>query len=138
MPLLVPVDGGRGGCTWLADAPSSLQRPPDGLVSNSATVITMLSTTHFKRAVGIAALIGCLSCPDCALGTTGKNLTGTVRDAHHRPLNGAVVKVENQTTEMIRSYITTTDGRYVFRGLNANVDFLVWASLRGIIPTRRP
>jgi hypothetical protein len=87
---------------------------------------------YFRRAARIATLTGVLTYPDCGLGAAlGKNLSGTVTDAQRHLLPSAVVKVENQTTGIIRSYIAVADGSYFFRHLNGNTDFLVWARFKG-------
>jgi hypothetical protein len=97
-----------------------------------AAVMTMLPNTYFRRAARIATLIGVLTYPGCGLGAAlEKNLSGTVRNAQHQPLPSAVVKVENQTTGIIRSYIIGADGSYFFRHLNGDTDFLVWARSDG-------
>jgi len=92
----------------------------------------MFSNSYFRRAAHIATLIGVLTYPDCVLGAAlGKNLSGIVTDAERQPLPSAVVKVENQTTGIIRSYIAGSDGSYFFRHLDGNTDFLVWARFGG-------
>lgn len=92
----------------------------------------MLPDTYFRRVARIATLIGVLAFPDCGLGAAlEKKLSGTVTDAQHQPLPSAVVKVENQTTGMIRSYIAGADGSCFFQHLDGNTDFLVWARFKG-------
>ena len=58
-------------------------------------------------------------------------LTGTVQDSHHEPLRGAIVEVENENTSGVISYITSEDGRFVFKRLSDNLDYKVWATYRG-------
>jgi hypothetical protein len=60
-----------------------------------------------------------------------RNLTGTVQDQHHEPLNGAVVEIENENTRRIISYITDRSGRYSFTRIQGEVDYRVWFTYRG-------
>ena len=62
---------------------------------------------------------------------TLRNLTGTVQDRHHEPLNGAVVEIENENTKGIISYITDRSGRYSFKRIQGEVDYRVWFTYRG-------
>jgi hypothetical protein len=59
-----------------------------------------------------------------------RTLTGTVTDPQHEPLKGAVVKLQVGDTSTITTYITGPDGRYIFKRLDGNVDYRVWASFR--------
>jgi hypothetical protein len=63
-------------------------------------------------------------------GHSVRTLTGTVTDPHHEPLKGAVVKLQVGDTSNITTYITGPDGRYIFKRLDGNVDYKVWATFR--------
>jgi hypothetical protein len=71
-----------------------------------------------------------LAAPEQMSGHTLRTLTGTVTDPHHEPLKGAVVKLQTGDTSNITTYITGADGRYVFKRLDGNVDYKVWATFR--------
>ena len=62
---------------------------------------------------------------------TLRNLTGTVQDRHHEPLNGAVVEIENENTKGVISYITNRSGRYSFKRIQGEVDYRIWFTYRG-------
>jgi hypothetical protein len=62
---------------------------------------------------------------------TLRNLTGTVQDRHHEPLNGAIVEIENENTKSVISYITDRSGRYSFKRIQGEVDYRVWFTYRG-------
>jgi hypothetical protein len=62
---------------------------------------------------------------------TLRNLTGTVQDPQHEPLNGAVVEIENENTKGVISYITGRSGRYSFKRIQGEVDYRVWFTYRG-------
>ncbi len=55
--------------------------------------------------------------------STVRSVEGVVDDAEGRPVQGAVVHLENTKTLQIRSFITKEDGSYVFHGLSTNVDY---------------
>ncbi len=61
-----------------------------------------------------------------------REVSGKVVDAHHQPVKGAVVKIENEASEAIMSYVTDADGYFHFKHVSANDDFKVWASLNGM------
>lgn len=60
-----------------------------------------------------------------------RNLTGTVQDRQHEPLNGAVVEIENENTKGVISYITDRSGRYSFKRIQGEVDYRIWFTYRG-------
>jgi hypothetical protein len=62
---------------------------------------------------------------------TIRHLTGTVTDASHEPLAGAVVQLHDDTTGSVISYITNRTGRYIFPRFSGQDDFHVSAKFRG-------
>jgi hypothetical protein len=60
-----------------------------------------------------------------------RRLTGTVTDASHEPLAGAVVELHDDSTDSVLSYITNRSGRYTFPRFPAQDDYHVWARFRG-------
>jgi hypothetical protein len=82
--------------------------------------------------VGLLAVIGLLLYAAPLSGQpTLRNLTVTVQDRHHEPLNGAVVEIENENTKGVISYITDRSGRYSFKRIQGEVDYRVWFTYRG-------
>jgi hypothetical protein len=57
---------------------------------------------------------------------------GLVRDRNGRPVQGAVVEIENTRTLAVRSFITQRDGKYHFQELNTDVDYRIRAMLDGV------
>ena len=64
--------------------------------------------------------------------------THLVTDHQHEPLNGAVVQVENGVTLGVVSYVTTRDGKYTFKRLDAHTDYRMWVKFRGRKSRVRP
>jgi hypothetical protein len=82
--------------------------------------------------VSVLAVMALLLRGTCLSGQPNlRNLTGTVQDRHHEPLNGAVVEIENENTKGVISYITDRSGRYSFKRIQGEVDYRVWFIYRG-------
>lgn len=52
-----------------------------------------------------------------------RSVEGVVTDANDNPIAGAVVYLENAKTLQVRTYNSNEQGRYIFHGLNVNVDY---------------
>lgn len=57
-------------------------------------------------------------------------VTGVVTDKRGNALPGAAVQLKNTVSLLVRSYITRQDGRFVFTGLNSDVDYTLRAKYR--------
>ena len=60
-----------------------------------------------------------------------RELTGTVQDRDKEPLKGAIVQLENESTNQVTSYITGPDGGFDFKRISGDSDYRVWATFRG-------
>ena len=60
-----------------------------------------------------------------------RTISGTVQDASHEPLRGAVVQIETAGTLVIQSYVTDQRGEYHFRNMASDTDYTLWATFRG-------
>jgi hypothetical protein len=61
---------------------------------------------------------------------TSKTLRGTVTDDAGKPLGGALVTLTNLKSKEKKTFITKTDGRYIFDGLSFTVDYEVAARFK--------
>lgn len=61
---------------------------------------------------------------------TSKTLRGTVTDDAGKPLGGALVTLTDLKSKEKKTFITKTDGRYVFEGLSFTVDYGVAARFK--------
>ncbi len=59
-----------------------------------------------------------------------RSVSGVVADQRGNTLPKAVVQIENELNQTIRSYITSADGRYHFSQVSADVDFTLRAHYR--------
>jgi Carboxypeptidase regulatory-like domain len=64
-----------------------------------------------------------------AAGAT-RTAKGVVTDQNGKPIQGAIVQLENTRTLAIRSFITKKDGSYQFFQLDPNVDYRLSAAFR--------
>ena len=63
---------------------------------------------------------------------TKRSLEGLVTDASDNVVVGAIVKLKDQKTLSVRSFITKEDGKYHFYGLSINNDYEVQADFNGM------
>lgn len=89
-----------------------------------------------RKAAGMAAailLLGLLAVGDPAPKNEPqtRTLTGQVTDKAGVPLSGAIVYLQNNRTQAVKTYITSEDGNYRFSFLSPNVDYQVRAEYQG-------
>ncbi len=56
---------------------------------------------------------------------------GTVQNADDQPQANAVVYLQDQKSQEVRTYITEADGHYRFGQLSSEVDYQLWAEFKG-------
>ena len=56
---------------------------------------------------------------------------GTVLNSDSQPLANAVAYLQDQKTLEVRTFITEADGHYRFGQLASDVDYQLWAELKG-------
>ncbi len=61
-----------------------------------------------------------------------REVKGTVSNQNGRKLARAVVYLKNRRTLVIRSYISRKNGSYRFSGLDADIDYELWARFQGL------
>ena len=60
-----------------------------------------------------------------------RTVTGSVVDGASTPIGGATVFLKNTKTKAIRSYTSSTDGRFRFTQVNMTDDYDLWAERDG-------
>lgn len=60
-----------------------------------------------------------------------RTVRGVVSDKSDAPISNAVVFLKNLRTNQVRSYISESDGRYRFSGLDPNADYELHAEKDG-------
>lgn len=62
---------------------------------------------------------------------TAKVVEGKVLDGGIAPLPGGIVYLQDQKTNVVKTFIATGDGSYRFGQLPADTDYKIWAEYKG-------
>ncbi len=74
------------------------------------------------------------SCPQGlaqSLGQAVRVVQGMVQNSSDQPQANAVVYLQDQKSQGVRTFITEADGHYRFGQLNSDVDYQLWAEFKG-------
>jgi Carboxypeptidase regulatory-like domain len=75
----------------------------------------------------IACAAGCPQSP----GQVVRVVQGTVQNSSEQPQANAVVYLQDQKSQEVRTFITEADGHYRFGQLSSEVDYQLWAEFKG-------
>ncbi len=93
-----------------------------------------------RRNAGSAALWAALGVPFAALmptapaaeaQTAARTIEGKVLDTGGAPLPGSIIYLQDQKTNIIKTYVATADGSYRFGQLPMDTDYSIWAEYKG-------
>ncbi len=85
-----------------------------------------------RWAAVVVLLLGCLLVPlGIGAQTLVKSVEGKVLGSGTTPLAGAIVYLQDEKTNVIKTLIATADGGYNFSQLPADTDYNVWAEYKG-------
>ncbi len=62
---------------------------------------------------------------------TAKSIEGKVLASGATPLPGAIIYLQDEKTNVVRTLIATQDGGYRFAQLPADTDYQIWAEYKG-------
>ena len=79
----------------------------------------------------ITCAAGCPQGLAQSLGQAVRVVQGTVQNASDQPQANAVVYLQDQKSQEVRTYITEADGHYRFGQLSSDVDYQLWAEFKG-------
>jgi hypothetical protein len=65
------------------------------------------------------------------IGQIVRVVQGIVQNADGQPQANAVVYLQDQKSQEVRTYITEADGHYRFGQLSSDVDYQLWAEYKG-------
>jgi hypothetical protein len=87
----------------------------------------------FKRwAIGLLLLtLATLPAAGLAQSIAVRVVQGMVQDTDNKPIANAVVYLQDQKSMGVRTFITEADGNYRFGQLSSDVDYQLWAELKG-------
>jgi len=78
----------------------------------------------------VSLFIALVSGAALAQSNASKTLQGKVLGNGETPLSGAIVYLQDNKTNSIRSFISTKDGSYRFGQLATDTDYKVWAQYK--------
>ena len=90
----------------------------------------LLAPVLAAGSLGIAALLF-TAAPTARAQTAAKIIQGKVLDGGGTPLPGGIVYLQDQKTNVIKTFIATADGSYRFGQLPADTDYKIWAEFKG-------
>jgi hypothetical protein len=61
----------------------------------------------------------------------GRVVQGLVQNSSEQPQANAVVYLQDQKSQEVRTFITEADGHYRFGQLSSDVDYQLWAEFKG-------
>ena len=89
-------------------------------------------TARMMRGGIAAAALLCLLLPFAGQAqATAKSIQGKVLSAAPAPLPGAIIYLQDEKTNVVRTLIATADGGYRFAQLPADTDYQIWAEYKG-------
>jgi hypothetical protein len=68
-----------------------------------------------------------LATPAAQAQNAAKSVQGKVFSSSEQALSGAIVYLQNNNTNVIKTFVTTADGSYRFGQLPADSDYKIWA-----------
>lgn len=98
---------------------------------NTRTIRNLMALVVMAAALAAPAAQG-QSRKEKAEEASKRSLEGLVTDASENVVVGAIVKLKDQKTLGVRSFVTKEDGKYHFYGLSINSDYEVQAISSGM------
>ena len=98
-----------------------------------------MRTGALRRAGGRAALwlaLGApcafvISAPGAQAQAAARTIEGKVLNGAEAPLPGSIIYLEDQKTNVIKTFVAVADGGYRFGQLPMDTDYLIWAEYKG-------
>jgi hypothetical protein len=89
----------------------------------------ILRATAALLLTGVPAcvLLPALSTQTAQAQSAAKSVQGRVFSDSEKPLSGAIVYLQNNNTNVIKTFVTTPNGSYRFGQLPADADYKIWA-----------
>ena len=101
-------------------APNSARRRPAWLARATVALLPFLSGASWIVPVLAAA-------PSARAQAVAKIVEGKVYGSGSTPLPGSIVYLQDQKTNVVKTFIATGDGSYRFGQLPADTDYKIWA-----------
>ncbi len=92
---------------------------------------TLTTAALLLALAGTGAPIPFVAAPSAHAQNAAKIIQGKVYDAGSTPVTGAIVYLQDSRTNVIKTFISTSDGSYRFGQLPADTDYKIWAQYKG-------
>jgi hypothetical protein len=85
------------------------------------------------QAATLALFVICLLVPAAGFAQSNsvRSVEGKVFGVQDKPLNSAIVYLQDSKTNSVKSFISTQDGSYRFGQLSMDIDYQLWAEYKG-------
>lgn len=90
-----------------------------------------LAATLLLPVVPALLLASAMSSSVAQAQSSTKTVQGKVFDHGETPLPGSIVYLQDQKTNIVKTFIATADGSYRFGELPADTDYKIWAEYKG-------
>ena len=97
--------------------------PPRRWIHKNALALTLTAAPLF--------LLPGMATPSAQAQQAAKTIEGRVLDANTTPLPGGIVYLQDQKTNIVKTFIATDTGAYRFGQLPASTDYKIWAEWKG-------
>ncbi len=81
--------------------------------------------------LGLPCLVSATLAATVHAQTTVRTVEGKALNGSGAPLPGSIVYLQDQKTNIVKTYIATDDGSYRFGQLSTDTDYLLWAKYKG-------
>ena len=82
-------------------------------------------------ALGAPCVLPLVLAPGALAQTAARTIEGKVLNGAEAPLPGSIIYLQDQKTNIVKTYVATADGGYRFGQLPMDTDYLVWAEYKG-------
>ena len=94
-------------------------------------VLPLLLAAPGAAVLGVPAVVLTVAAARADAQTTAKTIEGKVLDHATTPLPGSIIYLQDQKTNVVKTFIATGDGSYRFGQLPADTDYKIWAEYKG-------
>lgn len=98
---------------------------------STRTLLPLSLTAGLLLPVAPALMLAATLAPSAQAQSTTKTVQGKVFDHGETPLPGSIVYLQDQKTNIVKTFIATADGSYRFGELPADTDYKIWAAYKG-------
>ena len=99
--------------------------------ANTGTTLRLARGAFASLLLGIPVVCAIAVAPGAHAQNAAKTVEGKVMNASAAPLPGSIVYLQDQKTNIIKTFIADPNGSYRFGQLPASTDYRIWAEYKG-------